>query len=136
MPWPTRGCCVTGGKKIIRTHYIDVSKNVRVRGCLSRPEGVREQISLGNSDSLTTLGFTESFTCSQRKTFRGVRSGERGGNAVGLPLPIHRPGNSAFVVYTIHSVQATDRCAALNKLQTNNWLLVWFISSFYDLPKL
>jgi len=41
-----------GGKKIIRTlyTYIDVSKNVRIRGCFSRPEGVRDQIRLGNID--------------------------------------------------------------------------------------
>jgi len=125
-----------GREKIIRTLYTDVSKNVRIRGCLSRPEGVRKQIRVGNIDlAYPLLAVQDLFTSLQRKKFRGVRSGERGGNAVGLPLPIHRPGNSAFVVYTVHIVQATDRCAALNKPQTHNWLLVWFISSYY-LPKL
>jgi hypothetical protein len=42
------------------------------------------------------LALTWSLTARGRKQHKGVRTGDRGGHAIGLPSPVHRPGKFAF----------------------------------------
>ncbi|GFX12122.1 hypothetical protein TNCV_2999051 [Trichonephila clavipes] len=45
-----------------------------------------------SSTVATNVSYTRNFRWPQKKKFKGLRSGERGGKAIGLPRPIHLSG--------------------------------------------